>query len=169
MRRYDDPANASFLASIDRGEVPAELGSRARTGEIGIDVDNKKAEDYVPPPYKAFSGPAGVVGGGAPAPASAVVKGGSSAASAAASLVADESKPVATLMVKLADGRKEKIVLNTSHTVKDLQTKVAALNGVPAGKGFVLLAGFPPKPLADGSLTLEAAGLKSAAITQKEA
>jgi UBX domain-containing protein 1 len=164
LRRYDDPANAAFLASVDRGEVPAELGAKARSGEIGIDVNNKKTEDYVPPAYRAFSGAGGVVGGGAPAPASAVVRGG---AAGAGSSVVDESKPLATLMVKLADGRKEKVVLNLSHTVKDLQNKVASLNGTT--KGFILLAGFPPKPLADGSLTLEAAGLKSAAITQKEA
>jgi hypothetical protein len=36
-------------------------------------------------------------------------------------------------------------------------------------RAFVLTAGFPPKPLSDPTLTLEAAGLKAASITQKEA
>ena len=33
----------------------------------------------------------------------------------------------------------------------------------------MLMAGFPPKALSDAAVTLEAAGLKNAAVTQKEA
>lgn len=36
-------------------------------------------------------------------------------------------------------------------------------------KPFLLTAGFPPKPLSDPTATLEAAGLKNAQVTQKEA
>ena len=35
-----------------------------------------------------------------------------------------------------------------------------------AGRPFALHAGFPPKALSDRSVTIEAAGLKGAAVTQ---
>jgi len=37
----------------------------------------------------------------------------------------------------------------------------------PVDGDYQLVFGFPPKPLADPSLTIEQAGLKNAAITQK--
>lgn len=171
LRSFEDPANAAFLASINKGEVPAEIiaerGPGRRRGEepeIEVDLSDKRTEEYVPPPYRAFGGAGSAVGGGAAAPASAVVSGGSVAGAGA--IPVDDSKPTATIQVKLADGRKERIVLNLSHTVADLQAKVASFRAT--AKPFVLLAGFPPKPLADPRVTLDAAGLKSAAVTQKE-
>lgn len=172
LRSFEDPANAAFLAAINKGEVPAEIIAERAAGrrrgeepEIEVNLSDKRTEDYVPPPYRAFGGAGSAVGGGAAAPASAVVSAGS--ASGAGAIPVDESKPTATIQVKLVDGRKERVVLNLSHTVADLQAKVASFKATT--KGFVLLAGFPPKPLADPRATLEAAGLKSAAVTQKEA
>jgi len=37
----------------------------------------------------------------------------------------------------------------------------------PVEGEYVLLSGFPPKPLSDPSKTIEQAGLKNSAITQK--
>lgn len=73
------------------------------------------------------------------------------------------------MLVKLLDGRREKLVFNhATHTVADVQAAVAALRGT--AKPFLLLAGFPPRPIgADRAATVEAAGLKGAALTQKEA
>jgi UBX domain-containing protein 1 len=161
LRPYEDPANRAFLDAIDRGEMPPELGAKVRTGEVGVDVQNRRTEDYVAPPYRAFSGAGSSVGAGSAAPTTAVFAGSGSAVSV------DESKPIATIQVKLVDGRRERVVLNLSHTVADLQARVAAFKATT--KSFVLLAGFPPKPLATPSATIEAAGLKGAAVTQKEA
>jgi len=77
----------------------------------------------VPPPYKAFAGAGGTVGAAAPAPAAAVVSAATGGAGGA--IVVDESKPTASLQVKLANGRTERFKLNLTHTVRDLQAKVA--------------------------------------------
>jgi hypothetical protein len=142
----------------------------------------------VPPAYRAFGGSGTSLGKAVVAPTAAVVRGTGKA------VTVDESQPLATIQVKLCDGRREKVVLNLRHTVADLQEHVASY--VPAidfhicsfimfihpvhvymcvcrlkgtNKPFVLTAGFPPKPLTNGAQTLEEAGLKSAQVTQKEA
>jgi len=41
------------------------------------------------------------------------------------------------------------------------------MSAAPIEGEYVLISGFPPKPLDDPSKTIEQAGLKNAAITQK--
>lgn len=151
------------MDAINKGVLPPELREKARAvgGDLDVSVEDHRGEEYKEPAYRAFGGSGAALGAATAAPSSAVVKGGSGKA-----VAVDESKPTTTIQVKLANGKREKIVLNLTNTVSDLQSKVAALGGVPAGKGFSLTAGFPPKPLADGGLTIEAAGLKSAAVNQ---
>lgn len=129
-------------------------------------MEDKRGEDYVPPPYRAFSGAGNALGAGAPPPPTAAVYG---AGAGGRDVVLNPALPTTTVMVKLADGRREKVVLNLTHTVGDLQARVAALGGVARGAPFVLLGGFPPKPLAVATATIEAAGLKGAAVTQQPA
>ena len=77
LRGYSDPANAAFLAAVERGEVPEEIQAHARSNEslqararaagggaIGVDVTDKRSEDFVPPPYRACGGAGAAVGGG---------------------------------------------------------------------------------------------------------
>ena len=52
-----------------------------------------------------------------------------------------------------------------SHTVSDIHAFV--MNAAPVDGEYQLVSGFPPKPLDDPSKTIEQAGLKNAAITQK--
>jgi hypothetical protein len=130
---------------------------------VDIKVEDKRGEDYVPPPYRAFSGSGNALGGGAAAPPSAAVYG---PGAGARDVVVNPGAPTTTIMVKLLDGRREKVTLNLSHTVGDLQARVAALGGA-GGRSFVLLGGFPPKPLAVATATIEAVGLKGAAVTQQ--
>ncbi len=156
--------------------MPAEIRARAAAaagGDVGVDVTDKRGEAYVPPPYRAFGGAGASASGGAPAaaPAAGAVVPAEGGGRAPPPPPPADGAPSSTLLVKLLDGRREKIVVNpTLHTVADVQTLVAALRGT--AKPFVLLAGFPPKPIgADGAATttVEAAGLKGAALQQKEA
>jgi hypothetical protein len=55
---------------------------------------------------------------------------------------------------------------NLGHTVLDLVRHVAWASKKPPA-AFALLAGFPPRPLADPAATLEAAGLRGANVEQK--
>ena len=127
-------------------------------------VEDHRSEDWKAPPYRAYSGVGASLGGGAK-PATAVVYG---TGQGVGEVQVDASKPTTTIAVKLLDGRRERVVLNLTNTVSDLQSKVAALNG-HKGAPFILVAGFPPKPLAVATATIEAAGLKGAAVTQQAA
>lgn len=84
------------------------------------DLQDKKSEEYVPPAYRAFGGSGTSLGKAVAAPTAAVVRGSGKA------VTVDESAPVATIQVKLCDGRREKVVLNLRHTVADLQEHVAS-------------------------------------------
>ena len=55
--------------------------------------------------------------------------------------------------------------MNLDRRVADLHEYI--MNAAPVDGDYQLVAGFPPKALTDPSKTIEEAGLKSAAITQK--
>ena len=77
----------------------------------------------------------------------------------------NENEPTTTIQIKLANGKREKVILNLTHTVADLQAKVSSFQATN-GRSFTLSAGFPPKILTNASQTIEEAGLKNAAVTQ---
>lgn len=149
--------------------MPRELQDYLRSrgvppGDVDVKVEDHRSEEWKAPPYRAYSGVGSALGGSS-APTTAVVHG---AGAGAAQVTVNAGAPTTTIAVKLLDGRRERVVLNLTHTVGDLQSMVAALNG-HKGKPFVLVAGFPPKPLAVATATVEAAGLKGAAVTQQAA
>lgn len=55
--------------------------------------------------------------------------------------------------------------MNTDHTVRDVFKYVETVS--PVKGDYVLVAGFPPRPLTDLNATLEQAKLLKSAITQK--
>ncbi len=42
LRRYDDPANAAFMRDVDAGRVPAEIAARHGTGDVDVEIDDRK-------------------------------------------------------------------------------------------------------------------------------
>lgn len=166
LRTYEAPENKEFMDSINAGRVPKELTSlpQVRSGDLDVGISDKRSEKYTAPPYKAYSGTGATVGKSA-VPASAIVRGSGSGAKA---VVVDPGAPTTRLRVKLLNGKMETLTLNLTHTIGDLQHMVAALNG-SNGKPFLLLGGFPPKPLEVVAATIEASGLKNASITQQAA
>uniref|UniRef100_A0A6I8N9T8 SEP domain-containing protein n=1 Tax=Ornithorhynchus anatinus TaxID=9258 RepID=A0A6I8N9T8_ORNAN len=68
LRAYQDPANAHFLESIRRGEVPAELRRLARGGQVNLDMEDHRDEDFVKPKgsFRAFTGQGQKLGSTAP-------------------------------------------------------------------------------------------------------
>ena len=76
-------------------------------------------------------------------------------------LVLDEAAPTTTLQVRMADGSRKIVKANHTHTIDQLKKHVATF---APGVAFTLKGGFPPKPLADGSLTLADAKLLNESI-----
>lgn len=71
LRSYNDPANRSFLASVMSGRIPNELVQEAENGEVHVDIEDHKEEEYKKPKgasgIKAFSGTGHTLGGITPA------------------------------------------------------------------------------------------------------
>ncbi|XP_038606488.1 NSFL1 cofactor p47 [Tachyglossus aculeatus] len=197
LRGYQDPANAQFLESIRRGEVPAELRRLARGGQVNLDMEDHRDEDFVKPKgsFRAFTGQGQKLGSTAPqvlgaepagwgaseppapsaAPAAAAAAAASSSSSssapapapAAPSPALDESQPTTNVQVRLADGRRLVHRFNHSHRVRDVRLFIVAACPAMAATGFVLTTAFPNKELTDESQTLKEADLLNAVIVQR--
>lgn len=64
MRAYDDPANQDFLDAIKRGEIPTEIRQEVQGGEVRLDMEDHRHEDYAAPKtkVKAFTGKGQMLG-----------------------------------------------------------------------------------------------------------
>ncbi|KAL8614293.1 hypothetical protein ACOMHN_007631 [Nucella lapillus] len=172
VRSYDDPANKEFLDSIRRGEVPHELIREARGGEVSLDMEDHRTEDFVKSKAstKAFSGEGHMLGSPAPAVVTMASSGASSAPAKPAPAPAvnvDAAKPVTTIQIRLADGQRMVVKFNLSHTVGDIRNHIVASHGQYAGSVFALMTTFPNKELMDEGQTLEEAKLANAVIVQR--
>lgn len=162
LRSADDPANAAFLAAINRGQMPPELMGSDGTAEGDVHIIDKSGEPYKPPPatLKPFSG------SGRSMREEAGASGASSSSSEAVAgqeLTLDADAPTTTLQVRLADGSRKIVKANHTHTVLQLHAHVATFS---PGVIFTLKGGYPPKPLTDKSLTLADAKLLGETIVQ---
>ena len=80
----------------------------------------------------------------------------------------DVSLPRTRIQVRLASGTRVVQEFNHSHTVGHIRQFVDAQCGGACGV-YVLLAGVPPRPLADLGVTIVEAGLLRASVVQKMA
>merc|ERR1712106_124529 len=69
LRAYNDPAHREFLASVMRGTIPPELVKEAKGGEVHVDMEDHREEEFVKPKASArpFQGSGNVLGSIAPA------------------------------------------------------------------------------------------------------
>ncbi|KAL3892744.1 MAG: hypothetical protein SGPRY_014829 [Prymnesium sp.] len=85
------------------------------------------------------------------------------------SLQVDESAPTTVVQVRLTGLAPVVFRLNASHTVADLkaliESKLSEAGEPP--RAYTISSGFPPKRLSADDMTLEAAGLLSAAVTHR--
>ncbi|XP_037067894.1 NSFL1 cofactor p47-like [Pollicipes pollicipes] len=193
LREYSDPDNQEFLNSVRGGQVPLELIREAQGGEVHLDMEDHRHEDYEKPKAKPkpFSGRGHVLGSpGEPAAAAAAAEGWSlsailwrllglmgflwrffspapAVAAARAALGLDEAQPTTSVQVRLADGSRLIIKLNLSHTIGDLRRYIVTARPQYGGTPFSLLTTFPSKELTDDSLSVQDGQLQNAAILQR--
>ena len=55
--------------------------------------------------------------------------------------------------------------LNLTHTVADIHTYVMSV--APTAGSYQLMSGYPPRPLADPSVTIKAAKLENANVAMR--
>jgi UBX domain-containing protein 1 len=160
FRPYDSPENKEFMKELNDGHVPEEMRKKYKGG-LNVGLKDKRKEAYrppTPPKYVAYSG-SGLSMGGVQGVGLAVNK------EAGGLPPVDESKPKTTIQIRFHNGTKASITINLDRRVADIHDYV--MNAAPVEGEYQLIAGFPPKALTDPSKTIEEAGLKSAAITQK--
>ena len=67
LRSYKDPANRNFLSSVMSGRIPDELVQEAENGEVHVDIEDHKEEEYKKTKeasnVKAFTGKGHTLGG----------------------------------------------------------------------------------------------------------
>ncbi|WAR01526.1 NSF1C-like protein [Mya arenaria] len=148
LRDFKDPANQDFLGAISKGEVPQELIREARGGEVNLNMEDHRTENYVKPKasLKAFAGEGHTLG--SPAPTVVTSSPASKASSPPkSSLRLDESKPTTTIQIRLADG---------SRSCPQYQ-----------GANFLLQTTFPNRELTNETESIETAKLQNAVVVQR--
>ncbi|XP_068708774.1 NSFL1 cofactor p47-like [Montipora foliosa] len=175
LRSFDDPSNEQFLSSVRKGEIPQELRGLSRRNEVHVNMEDHRHEDYIPPPkpkMEAFSGAGHKLGSPVPevrvrhqptqdSPATV------NSQSAAVPSPIDESKPVTSIQIRLADGTRMVSKFNHTNTVGDIRRFICASRPQMATRNFVLLLTFPNKELTDEGQTLAQANLLNAVIVQR--
>lgn len=168
FRRLDDPANAVFLRSLAKGEKPEELRGDDPGGNTTVALVDKRGEDYVET-FRSFSGAGQSLGGGSGSSSAEASGDTSSGVFDPSSLLAPTENAsggaTTSIAVRMLDGTRRVIKISLGATVSELAAHAASGTDVP----FRIVAGFPPKPLSDGSQTVEEAGLKGARIQLQKA
>ncbi|XP_075701216.1 NSFL1 cofactor p47 [Rhinoderma darwinii] len=171
MRSYQDPSNAQFLEAIRRGEIPGELRRLAQGGQVNLDMEDHRDEDFVKPrtSFRAFTGEGQKLGSTAPNVLSApsLSQQAENEARASSSVTIDDADPITSIQIRLADGGRLVQKFNHSHRIRDIRMFIASARPAMAATSFVLMTTFPNKELTDEDLTLKEANLLNAVIVQR--
>ena len=82
-------------------------------------------------------------------------------------LVVDESQPVTSIQLRLADGTRMVSRFNHHHTIRDVRAFIDASRPGGARSYQLQTMGFPPKQLTDLDQTIEQAGIANSVVIQK--
>lgn len=176
LRSFDDPANKQFLDSVRRGEIPQELLRLSLKGEVHVNMEDHRHEEYIPPPkpkLQAFSGAGHKLGSPTPDVKSShsteqqASQSSTSTPQPMATSLLDQSQPVTSIQIRLADGTRMVSKFNHSHTVGDIRRFICASRPQMATQNFVLMTTFPNKELSDETEKLSDANLLNAVIVQR--
>jgi len=147
------------MEELKNGYVPSEIRSKFK-GPANVGLEDKRKDTYTPPPppkYVAYSGAGQSMG----ASESLALDLNMSAEGPKI----DVTQPTTTIQIRFHNGQKKAVKFHLTHTVGDIHAYV--MMAAPVDGSYELIAGFPPKPLDNPSLSIKDAGLSGAVITQK--
>uniref|UniRef100_H2Z6V7 Uncharacterized protein n=1 Tax=Ciona savignyi TaxID=51511 RepID=H2Z6V7_CIOSA len=169
LRDFNDPNNAEFLQSVKKGQIPRELIRNAHGGEVHVDMEDHRQEEYKAPKkkIKPFSGQGHMLGRWVPTPSMSTDPTPTASTSVDPPIIVDASKPKTTVQIRLLDGSRTRHEFNHSHRISDIRSFI--LNSQPSmgSRPFVLMTTFPNKELEDETLTLADAKLLNSLVVQK--
>ena len=161
FRNYADPENQTFMAQLNQGRVPQELGSLTHGQPTAVSLQDKRGETYVPPPppkYVPFSGDGQSVGNRGSQPAGTVNLN-------LPDPEVNPAIPTTTVQLRFHNGQRKTITVNLGSPVQIIFDYV--MYAAPVNGPFQLLSGYPPKPLGDIWTSIEDAGIAGSAVIQK--
>ncbi|GFU28543.1 NSFL1 cofactor p47 [Nephila pilipes] len=169
LRDYNAPDSKGFLEAIRKGEIPEELMSRGGKAEIHLNIEDHTHEEYIPkkPTVQAFSGTGFRLGNITPVVQSETKPSEQDETTAQENLKLDESKPITTVQIRLADGTRLMMKANHCHTIGDVRRYIVTARPEYSASVFSLMTAFPTKELNDDEATLEAENLLNSVIVQK--
>ncbi|KAK6471754.1 NSFL1 cofactor p47-like [Huso huso] len=146
LRNYSDPGNAQFLESIRRGEIPMELRRLSRSGQVNLDMEDHRDEDFSKPKtsFRAFTGEGQKLGSVAPQLVGAGSKSQQETdeAQASSSMAVNESEATTNIQIRLADGGRLVQRFNHTHRSADRERQSAPGGPSMAAAEFVLMTFF---------------------------
>jgi UBX domain-containing protein 1 len=174
LRRFDDPASATFLAALNRGEIPPELQrqlmAEMQPGEgppqILVDLE-QKATPYAPPPrmFQTFAGSGRSLADPPSSAASSTPPPPTPPATVPLpTFQVDDERPATTLQIRLADGTRLPARFNLHHTIADIRNFIDRSR--PQTRPYDIITTMPRQVYSDGHQTIEAAGLKNGTVLQ---
>ncbi|KAI1318115.1 hypothetical protein EDD11_007167 [Mortierella claussenii] len=177
LMSYTDPANREFLDAINKGQAPLKYLNIKPGQPVEMRVAKRMEEDYKEPPKappKPFEGTGNRLGSVASTLASTPgsFPGGEGSSSGAApapprSLSIDESQPVTSIQIRLADGTRMVARFNHTNTINDIRGFINASRAGESSRAYVLQTSFPKKELEDVQQTIKDAGLLNSVVLQR--
>ncbi|XP_043566278.1 NSFL1 cofactor p47 [Chiloscyllium plagiosum] len=171
LRNYTDPANAQFLEAIRRGEIPLELRRLARGGQVNLDMEDHRDQEFVKSKaaFKAFGGEGQKLGSATPqlVTTTSPAQQAENEAKASSSVHVNELQPTTSIQIRLADGGRLVQKFNHTHSVQDIRHFIIDARPALAYTPFVLMTTFPSKELTNENETLKDANLLNAVIVQR--
>ncbi|TIB10657.1 hypothetical protein E3P89_02734 [Wallemia ichthyophaga] len=126
LMRYDE--HQETLDALNSGRAPLSLLNIRFGQRVNLGVSQRTDEDYVAPPkvFKPFEGASGQRLG---APVTASIRQPERASASAPTSIGekvkvDESKPTTRVQVRLNDGSRTVVRLNTDHTIDNLRQEI---------------------------------------------
>ncbi len=169
--RYDDPANATYLAELNSGRAPLSLLNVEYGQDVDVNVIKKLDEEYKPPKRKigGFHGSGQRLG----SPVSTDYKPPQSTSPAPVptqekqepAKPKDEGSGDTQVQIRLADGRRVVRRVESSGPVSQLYDYVTSETS--SSKPFILSHAFPVKPIEDKTQSIKEAGLVNAVVVQR--
>jgi len=171
LRAYNDQQNREFLNDVMMGRIPRELVREARGGEVMVNMEDHKDQQFEPSKAKVkpFQGSGNVLGNMAPEIASNTTSAAEPVGAALSpedaqkKVNVDPSKPMTSIQIRLASGGRLIAKMNESSTISDLRRYIRLVNP-ESPVNFSLHTTFPNKELTDETVTLKDAGILGAAV-----
>ncbi|KAI0033584.1 ubiquitin-related domain-containing protein [Vararia minispora EC-137] len=171
-------------AGMEHSRAPPEIMNVAFNQPVQLVIAQREHEDYIPPKRGAFSGTGNRLGAPTPTAAQpqAPIPGAFPSAPTSSSLPSlsvtepermttrfevDQTKPMTSVQVRLADGTRIVARVNLTHTVGDLRNFINASRPGTSARPYTISTPVPQRILDNDKQTIEEAGLKNSVVVQR--